>query len=119
MTDEPAIHPDDEEAELEAKLAEIEGKAKRFRSKSRFPDPPEWNFKRKRKSEDEDNANHLGLGIGLSAAYALVGCMFGGFGVGYLIDRATGGDIAQPIGATVGVILGVISTFILINRPNS
>lgn len=119
MTDEPAIHPDEKEDELEAKLSEIENKAKKFRAKSRFPDPPEWNFTRKKTKDDSDSANHLGLGIGLSAAYALVGCMFGGFGVGYLIDRATGGDIAQPIGATVGVILGVVSTFILINRPNS
>jgi hypothetical protein len=117
MADAPHNKADEPDNEFDAKLKEIEAKAKSLRNRGAFPDPPDWNYKRrKRKDDGDDGSNARGLGIGISAAYALVGCMFGGFGVGYLIDRATGGEIAQPIGATIGVMIGVASTFILINR---
>ena len=83
-----------------------------------FPDEPELKFKRPKMLQKEtgDSANYRGLGYGLTIAYALVGCMVAGFGVGWLIDRGTGGVTGQAMGGLVGSLVGIGFAFYLMNK---
>ncbi len=67
---------------------------------------------------DSDRESSRGLGVGLSVAYAILGLPLFGYGVGYFIDNATGGNTAKGIAMMVGAIVGIGSAFYILNRQN-
>lgn len=117
MPDDPIESSDasQEEDEIEARLRDIEEKARQARAGARFPDPPEWNYTRKR-APTPTGSEYKGLGFGLAAAYALLGMVFFGWGIGWLIDRSSGGITGQAIGVTLGGIAGLGAALFMLNR---
>jgi F0F1-type ATP synthase assembly protein I len=60
-----------------------------------------------------------GIGIGLTAAYAIMGTTMVGLGLGWLADRANGGNFWQGIGTIIGATAGVAFVVHLSNRHNT
>ncbi len=100
--------------------AELRGKIERITSSSpthRMPDVPDIpGPARKTVHRGSQSYDYGTLGVGMSAAYAVVGSMAVGFGLGWLIDRVTHSEFGTPIGAVLGAVLGVVSALFLINR---
>jgi len=110
--------PDSEDDEIEARINELQEKARQVRSNNPMPEPPEWKFERPATpSPNRGGANYRGAGLGLAAAYALVGPLIFGFGIGYLIDKRTpGSHDAQTWGAIIGVIAGFVAFLVTLIR---
>lgn len=49
-----------------------------------------------------------GLARGLQIAYAIIGVPLVGFGVGWLVDRQTGGVLWQGVGTILGATIAVV-----------
>ncbi|HVL38836.1 MAG TPA: hypothetical protein VM328_05540 [Fimbriimonadaceae bacterium] len=112
---EVAQHSEDPSDEL---LREMEEKADRLKAQSRMPEPPAFEFERPAKKPNSAPQDYKGIGIGLSAAYALVGAMMVGFGLGWLVDTFIlgAGNIGQLFGALGGCVLGILSVMWLISK---
>ncbi|HTQ11764.1 MAG TPA: hypothetical protein VMI31_17010 [Fimbriimonadaceae bacterium] len=147
MPDEPDEDVDDIERELEKRLREFrlheedEGEKSRFpepptdeeiearmqdmrdkvsqAGRSRMPEPPELKVDRPKMLQKgvPDHGYH-GLGIGMTAAYALVGMMAAGFGIGWLLDHGPhSAGFGPAFGGLAGCVAGIAFVFWLINRP--
>jgi F0F1-type ATP synthase assembly protein I len=108
--------------EFELKLREIEDKAASIKSTSRMPDPPDWDYKRpvtesERRLKD-DSGSYRGIGVGLTLAYAMVGPLIVGWGVGWLMDRGKSTNQGQTWGTVIGMFLGFIAVVFLLSRTN-
>jgi len=112
------IPPDDE---VETKFKAISDRLDEAQAKRKLPDVPEWNYKRPKsnRGNSSDPSNYRGLGIGISIGYTLVGCMVLGWGIGWLIDRQSGGNSYQAFMALGGCIVGIGMAFWLMNRGGS
>src|ERR1044071_7849329 len=101
------VPPPDESDDFELKLREIEDKAASIKSTTRMPDPPEWNYKRPESEQERqiknDSGSYRGIGVGLTLAYAMVGPLIVGWGVGWLMDRGTGSNQNQTWGTVIGM----------------
>lgn len=89
---------------------------------TRVPEPPEWEYTRPeftRKHRETKPGDYHAAGIGFAAAYMLVGSVIGGWFVGWLIDRASGGNLGQGLGVLFGGILGTIAVLIMLIRGGS
>ncbi len=140
MTDEPR-EPTPEELEAE-RLAALEKGVEEIASGTRFDEMPDTthlddrfrsikNKVSKQKGEPqpgdgggghwagESGEGYRSAGVALSVAYALVGCTIVGWGIGWLIDRNTGGNIAQAVGGLIGAVTGLVSAVFLAFRSNS
>ena len=122
MTDEQPEKREPEEDPLEAQLREIEERAAKLRGGTKMPDPPEWNYKRPTSHQDQrvekDSESYRGLGVGLMLAYAMIGPIIVGWGVGWLIDRDTGKNSGQTWGTVIGMFVGFIAIVFLLGRAN-
>lgn len=107
--------PSDEE--INERIERLRDKVSEAGSR-KMPEVPDWNYERPKayQPQPHDKHNYRGLGVGITVAYALVGFMVLGFGVGWLIDRATGINWGQPVGALVGTMIGIGVAFWLMNR---
>lgn len=104
---------------IEARMAEIEERAKKIRANNPMPEPPEWTLKQpdKAKGVTAPGDYYRDLGFGLTVLYALVGPLGLGFGIGYLIDRGRpGSTIGQLWGTVLGALCGLIASFVAISK---
>lgn len=85
-----------------------------------MPDVPDWKFTPKpRKEPGADGDGVKSLGVGMTAAYALVGGMIFGFGIGWLLDRHFGtSPVYAGAGGLIGLVASLIYVFILLARAN-
>jgi len=125
MTDEPAIHPDDDEPlrdadqstddvqEFEQRLQAIEAKAKAARQEhAKVLEPTEHQKKLSAESAS-------GLGFGLAVAYTIVGIPLFMVVIGWWIDRITDSNVFLSLFALIGSVLGIVVAVILVNRQNA
>jgi F0F1-type ATP synthase assembly protein I len=115
----PEANPGAIDDEFERRLLEIEENAARIRGDNQLPEPPEWNYKRPAHTYPpriESGSNYLGLGVGISIAYTLLGCTAAGWGIGYLIDRNTGGVAGQALGTLLGAMIGLAGAMFTITK---
>lgn len=98
------------EADLDAKVEEFNQKA--TSAKNRY----EKHQKIVKKEREDQGDVARGTGVGLTAAYAIVGLPLAGAGIGWLIDRPTGGNIAQGVGVLIGAVVGVAFALHVVNR---
>lgn len=115
----PSRAAESETDPIEAKLAEIEDRARKIRSNNPMPEPPEWKFQRPAVSKSEFSGGNYyrDLGFGLTVLYSLVGPLGAGFGVGYLIDRRTPGSTTGELwGTIIGAICGLVAAVVMISR---
>jgi hypothetical protein len=104
---------------LEARMAEIEERARKIRANNPMPEPPEWDFKRPEPSKPSTmgDVSYRDLGFGLTVLYSLVGPLAAGFAIGYLIDRRTSGsNLGQLMGTVIGAACGLVACFVTISR---
>ena len=122
MTDEQPEKREEEEDPLEAQLREIEEKAAALRGGTRMPDPPEWDYKRpvshQERQIEKDSGSYRGLGVGLTLAYAMVGPLIVGWGIGWMVDRDSGKNTWQTWGTVIGMFLGFIAVVFLLSKTN-
>jgi hypothetical protein len=112
--------PPPDEDEIELRLADMRSKVASAGA-TRMPEPPDFEFQRPKsgRPDGNDKQGYRGLGIGLTAAYALVGMMALGFGIGWLFDHgANGANFGPAIGGLVGCIAGIVFVIWLINRES-
>ena len=108
----PSEH-DDVEAQIDA----LQAKSRLIRKNNPMPEPPEWKFARPSDPKPSTGPNYRGAGIGLMAAYALVGPVLLGIGIGYLIDKRTpGSHDAQTWGGIIGVVAGFVAFLVTLVR---
>jgi F0F1-type ATP synthase assembly protein I len=106
-----------EQDEFDRRLGQIGQQLDEARDRRKLPDVPEWDYKRAPKPTTAgDPHNVKGLGVGMSAGYTLVGCMIMGYGIGWLIDRPSGGTAGQAFGALGGCVVGMFVTIVMITR---
>jgi F0F1-type ATP synthase assembly protein I len=116
--------PDNEDPErlpgdddVDAKVAELQAKGREIRKRNPMPEPPEWKVTRPEGAKPASGPNYRGAGIGLMAAYALVGPVLLGIGIGYLIDKRTpGSHVGQTWGGIIGVIAGFVAFLVTLVR---
>lgn len=96
--------------EFEARMAELEKRG--AAAKARY-EATKTKVATERK-ESGDSAR--GLGIGLAVAYAIIGAPLAGFGAGFLIDKANGGDTWKGILGLIGSVAGVAYAILILNR---
>lgn len=110
--------PSDEE--IDSRLNSMRDKVSSA-GRSGMPEPPDFQFKRPKafRPQEGDRYGYKGLGIGMTAAYALVGMMALGFGIGWLLDHGHNtSNFGPAIGGLVGCVVGIGFVIWLINRPN-
>lgn len=76
----------------------------------------EANKKERERAQERESAR--GLGIGLTVAYTIIGFPLLGAGVGFLIDRSTGGTAGVTLGTVLGVGLGMAAAIFMLNRAS-
>jgi uncharacterized membrane protein YeaQ/YmgE (transglycosylase-associated protein family) len=97
---------------IDARLSEIEEKAKKIRANSPTTETSDWNLGQPDASKGASGSGlyYRDLGFGMTVLYALVGPLVAGFGVGYLIDRRTpGSTTGQLWGTVIGAVFVTIS----------
>ncbi|MFW5697189.1 MAG: hypothetical protein ACOCX1_01360 [Fimbriimonadaceae bacterium] len=102
----------EKEADMERRLAEFSQRSQSVGSKYRARQARETE---ERRSTQESSK---GLGVGLTVAYVIIGVPLVGFGVGFLIDRATGSEIWGSTLGLLGAFAGVALTIYIVNRSN-
>ena len=110
-----------EEERIAARLAELQEKTA---VSHQLPEVPEWNYKRPETkptiAPGSYTANAKSLGIGMSVAYTMSGSVIGGFGTGWLLDRATHHEaLFTAILGLGGATLGVVGTILLVSKANA
>ncbi|MEO7453231.1 MAG: AtpZ/AtpI family protein [Fimbriimonadales bacterium] len=121
MSDEGEKPEENEPQELEDFEAEAErimGDAKR---PGQLPDVPEWEYSRpdytKKHLEQSDMSGWRMGGVGLTAAYSMIGCVVGGFGLGWLLDGGSDSMAWRAILTLVGAVLGLgFAVFIVLRE---
>ncbi|HVT13548.1 MAG TPA: AtpZ/AtpI family protein [Fimbriimonadaceae bacterium] len=111
--------PTDEE--IEARLESMRSKISEA-GQSRMPEPPEFEVKRPRMLQQQpaDKHGYRSLGIGMTAAYALVGMMILGVGLGWLLDHGSNSaNVGPALGGLAGCVVGIGFVIWLINRDQS
>lgn len=99
----------DFDQDYEGQLADIESRAKARKSLSK--DKHDFAFREERgKKRYVDSGKSLATGVGV--AYAIMGCPLAGFGVGWLINRNSGG----PIGLMIGVAFAIVFVIMMLGR---
>lgn len=101
------------DAEFEERMRKLEAKVQ----ESKAVRESEQREKKRQLASDRESAR--GLGVGLSIAYTIIGLPLFGYGVGYLIDNATGGDAAKGIAMMIGAVAGIGMAFVILNRQNT
>ncbi|HWA83657.1 MAG TPA: hypothetical protein VG820_09500 [Fimbriimonadaceae bacterium] len=112
--------PPSDEA-IEARLEKMRSKISEA-GKSRMPEPPEFEVKRPRmlQTNTSDKHGYRSLGIGMTAAYALVGMMMLGVGLGWLVDHGNNSaNVGPALGGLAGCVVGIGFVIWLINRDQS
>lgn len=114
--DDTSLLPDEE---VDRRLESMDERT-RTAGQVQMPTPPELEYKRRNFAQDSsDKGGYRGLGIGLSAAYALVGMMIFGVGIGWLIDHGPqSSNVGPAFGGLAGCVIGIVFVLWLINREN-
>ncbi|HMS54947.1 MAG TPA: AtpZ/AtpI family protein [Fimbriimonadaceae bacterium] len=66
--------------------------------------------------QKSERTSTLGLGVGLSVAYVIIGMPIAGWAIGLLIDKQTGGVMANGIGMLIGAVLGIVAVVMILNK---
>lgn len=101
------------DAGFEDRLKALEEKAQKHKTEREAKDVV------KRKQMQSDGEAARGLGVGLTVAYTLFACTFLGFGLGWLLDRFTGGTSWKGLMTVAGMTLGVFMVVMITNRENN
>lgn len=100
----------------ELRLAEIT-EAMSAATAGRMPEPPEWEYKRP--PPPKVDTSHRGLGVGIVLAYAFLGPLFLGYGLGWLADNNfRTGVLWQGWGTVSGAFLGMFALIVVLNRSD-
>lgn len=97
--------------ELDAKLSQIEDRAKVARA--RHQDPDGSSQSRIHNSTRED---YRGLAVGISVAYTIIGLPLGFFAIGALIDYFTDSNLFKAAFVLIGSIVGLGFGIFILNR---
>ncbi len=104
---------DDLHSEYDAKLAELEKKAREARGRESV----------KIASKDamlkSDAEAARGLGVGLSIAYTILGVPLVGLAIGWALDSHYQSNVFKGLGTVSGAVLGIILAFWMMNRQNN
>lgn len=104
----PEIDTDD----LDHRLDELGKKAEALKQKKQAADVEAQ--KQVRMTQDAN----AGLGMGLTIAYAILGVPLAGAIVGVVLKNSTGNPVWMPVFTLAGLVFGVLTAVILIQRNN-
>jgi F0F1-type ATP synthase assembly protein I len=104
--------PEIETDELDQRLEELARKAEAIKERKLAADVEAQ--KQVRMTQDAN----AGLGMGLTIAYAILGVPLAGALVGVLVQRTTGNPVWMPVFTLAGLVFGVLTAVILIQRNN-
>jgi F0F1-type ATP synthase assembly protein I len=107
-----AGQPRAETDDIDAKLRGIEERANKLRASKALPQ------EESRTRPSQSITSYRGLGVGITIAYALVGPLFAGYGIGWLIDRKVGGGSYQMWGTLIGLFAGFAAALVLLARAD-
>ena len=97
-------------------ISAIEDRVKKIRGTSSIPDISSDPTKARASSS---GADYRGVGVGFIAAYALIGPILLGWGIGWLLDRdKPGPHTSSTYGVLIGTVLGFIAFIIALVRAS-
>jgi F0F1-type ATP synthase assembly protein I len=100
------------EDDFDSRFADLEARAKASKTTQQRRES------RVAAEQKSDRESARGLGIGLSIAYTILGVPLGFFGIGYLIDKASGTTIWQNALGLTGCALGVGTAIWMAQKAN-
>lgn len=98
--------------EMDAQLEDLEKRAAEHRKKSHAE--RDFIYRDERGAKNfQDTGRHLSTG--LAAAYAIMGGPMVGYGLGWLLDRATGSNMWGALLMILGAVVGIAFTVKIVN----
>lgn len=123
MSDEGRDAGENEPEELEDIEAEAERIMGQARRSADLPDVPEWDYERpgytRKHLETSDMSSWRAGGVGLSAAYAMIGAVVVGFGVGWLLDGGGESVTWRAVLTIFGAVMGLVSAVWMVIREQA